>query len=108
LVSELQSYILSTTTETCSYTLVMNSISGFNRTSFQQQLKQGKADLLEWRRRRFNRTSFQQQLKRRDCGQTFNRQKLQSYILSTTTETSPYPKGGGACAASIVHPFNNN
>ena len=64
LVSELQSYILSTTTETCSYTLVMNSISGFNRTSFQQQLKQ-------W-----------------DVKAFYEDLRLQSYILSTTTETS--------------------
>ena len=61
LVSELQSYILSTTTETKN---VANCprLDGFNRTSFQQQLKPSRPE-------------------------TTRLMVLQSYILSTTTET---------------------
>ena len=33
---------------------------------------------------------------------------LQSYILSTTTETRGYRDFAACCIASIVHPFNNN
>ena len=58
----------------------------FNRTSFQQQLKRLVWD--NWQRFcGFNRTSFQQQLKRASAKQFINREELQSYILSTTTET---------------------
>ena len=59
--------------------------------------------------RSFNRTSFQQQLKPLPFGEMCARTRLQSYILSTTTETTGLP-----CfwirrrGASIVHPFNNN
>ena len=63
LVSELQSYILSTTTETLPRFRSKQPRYRFNRTSFQQQLKLSevmKANELGW---------------------------LQSYILSTTTET---------------------
>ena len=79
----------------------------------------------------FNRTSFQQQLKllaNLFCvliillqsyilsTTTETRQRLaedrrlllQSYILSTTTETVLSPAPYGVVDASIVHPFNNN
>ena len=63
-------------------------MSSFNRTSFQQQLKLlafcGVGDYA-----RFNRTSFQQQLKPREAKWSqIDFEKLQSYILSTTTETN--------------------
>ena len=125
----------------------------FNRTSFQQQLKQpitypcSTKDLasivhpfnnnwnpspLTWNESAvcFNRTSFQQQLKlnwiyftRIERLQSYilsttteTRQRLaedrrlllQSYILSTTTETFLSPAPYGVVDASIVHPFNNN
>ena len=60
----LQSYILSTTTETYCLTLVFDFFASFNRTSFQQQLKPEPPAFLP-----------------SPCS------KLQSYILSTTTET---------------------
>ena len=81
----LQSYILSTTTETL-FRNGKHKLSGcFNRTSFQQQLKQFLCYVLDVIKESFNRTSFQQQLKRR-CS---------SYY-------------GASNKASIVHPFNNN
>ena len=156
LVSELQSYILSTTTETsfsfknssnkgcfnrtsfqqqlkrgrldCSrilllsfnrtsfqqqlklagcFTSLISSLS-FNRTSFQQQLKQTKAPNLTTSQRSFNRTSFQQQLKRCFLNWSDRTCWLQSYILSTTTETSSLRPLFQHYLASIVHPFNNN
>ena len=59
--------------------------------------------------RSFNRTSFQQQLKRLlglvSCALSW---ALQSYILSTTTETIQRWWSWGIDSASIVHPFNNN
>ena len=60
---QLQSYILSTTTETCGRCSGMRERGSFNRTSFQQQLKQ-------W-----------------DVKAFYEDLRLQSYILSTTTET---------------------
>ena len=60
---ELQSYILSTTTETELYDIRFNAETGFNRTSFQQQLKLRRCSYGYWYFFRFNRTSFQQQLK---------------------------------------------
>ena len=112
LVSELQSYILSTTTETCG--LIIDCIAkeqasivhpfnnnwnssvserstqreGFNRTSFQQQLKLDQSGAVDCALGSFNRTSFQQQLKRTRAMRYGHIPKLQSYILSTTTETS--------------------
>ena len=105
----LQSYILSTTTETAYRDKVVKNISSFNRTSFQQQLKLGRIgdeNVLESFNRTsfqqqlkpiiyvsslknvsFNRTSFQQQLKLSAEGGRYESFKLQSYILSTTTET---------------------
>ena len=85
LVSGLQSYILSTTTETNSICRILNHIQSFNRTSFQQQLKLVRAYTV-W-----------------SCT------RLQSYILSTTTETwgTVFPEKNSHIA-SIVHPFNNN
>ena len=35
-------------------------------------------------------------------------EKLQSYILSTTTETEEFYINKDIIEASIVHPFNNN
>ena len=80
----LQSYILSTTTETHEY------------------------DILAYLRTCFNRTSFQQQLKHWESPRPRSRAPLQSYILSTTTETFSRLNYGSAYRASIVHPFNNN
>ena len=60
---KLQSYILSTTTETLSPFRAVQHSNSFNRTSFQQQLKL-KAELVSnITKISFNRTSFQQQLK---------------------------------------------
>ena len=107
----LQSYILSTTTETSGVISRYVQTSSFNRTSFQQQLKrhvryyttahnirfnrtsfqqQLKLGIVSARNvfPGFNRTSFQQQLKRSSDHQRSIRCRLQSYILSTTTETS--------------------
>ena len=180
LVSELQSYILSTTTETrapvrfsssdnasivhpfnnnwniSSYGLAVFTFLSFNRTSFQQQLKLFCFYVRKWRKNSFNRTSFQQQLKLtildgvQDDDVGFNRTSfqqqlkplivrycrsleicfnrtsfqqqlkrvgnalvhrlavLQSYILSTTTETCELRQFLLTLTASIVHPFNNN
>ena len=84
-LSALQSYILSTTTET-----------------YDKLKKERGGD-------RFNRTSFQQQLKPQIRGESLVRNSwLQSYILSTTTETEVVKFQKVALAASIVHPFNNN
>ena len=59
----------------------------FNRTSFQQQLKLSEDSLSRSKEFCFNRTSFQQQLKL-DCLFLIQEDiQLQSYILSTTTET---------------------
>ena len=104
----------------------------FNRTSFQQQLKLSDSSVIESTIIRFNRTSFQQQLKRslrtskifldiasivHPFNNNWNTWKLvrlpstmtlQSYILSTTTETFPAGKAEASIRASIVHPFNNN
>ena len=106
----LQSYILSTTTETVDYLRYKRQLGSFNRTSFQQQLKPKSRPLWNPCAVSFNRTSFQQQLKLRTASKSshvicFNRTSfqqqlkpcldsasavevaLQSYILSTTTET---------------------
>ena len=82
--------------------------------------------------RSFNRTSFQQQLKPQTPKRSGLQSQLQSYILSTTTETfalvysvedpSGFNRtsfqqqlkldladdGNNGNNASIVHPFNNN
>ena len=58
--------------------------------------------------RSFNRTSFQQQLKPLASYLKRIGGLLQSYILSTTTETFLSPAPYGVVDASIVHPFNNN
>ena len=87
LVSELQSYILSTTTETARPRHDAYGVLGFNRTSFQQQLKLKKVTSLPSFRDCFNRTSFQQQLKLDSDEILITANQLQSYILSTTTET---------------------
>ena len=155
LIILLQSYILSTTTETKLNLLhsdwtasivhpfnnnwndfqsaySFSSPHCFNRTSFQQQLKLSDSSVIESTIIRFNRTSFQQQLKRslrtskifldiasivHPFNNNWNTWKLvrlpstmtlQSYILSTTTETFPAGKAEASIRASIVHPFNNN
>ena len=61
--------------------------SRFNRTSFQQQLKRDTSLKTRTALSGFNRTSFQQQLKRLPLTWVRHSIKLQSYILSTTTET---------------------
>ena len=83
-LERLQSYILSTTTETIGQALNSSRSPSFNRTSFQQQLKQNVLYRL--------RDSL----------------RLQSYILSTTTETLAHDVFYVFRVASIVHPFNNN
>ena len=88
LVSELQSYILSTTTETCFCFPVEGNNFCFNRTSFQQQLKLFPISADQVTVLSFNRTSFQQQLKHKGKQLVVLRSELQSYILSTTTETT--------------------
>ena len=88
LVSELQSYILSTTTETHRWITYNIDSRSFNRTSFQQQLKLTRLLIISSMLCSFNRTSFQQQLKLSGKGETTFSRKLQSYILSTTTETA--------------------
>ena len=130
----LQSYILSTTTETKASSRLSRFRYGFNRTSFQQQLKHierigrielSKASIVHpfnnnwntsrvWRllilRDGFNRTSFQQQLKR-----------VRSLLKNACYRASivhPFNNNWNAIAAirllsafinaSIVHPFNNN
>ena len=86
LVSELQSYILSTTTETnvSDYTATHNIASivhpfnnNWNRVTTVVFKIHGS----------FNRTSFQQQLKQNAIYLGLCYRMLQSYILSTTTET---------------------
>ena len=84
-VFALQSYILSTTTETRSVSTRFCCQSSFNRTSFQQQLKLRPQRQAVSRRLSFNRTSFQQQLKQYGACHV-----------------------GKRLPASIVHPFNNN
>ena len=86
-VSLLQSYILSTTTETTQSQDTNLTARSFNRTSFQQQLKP-RSTVRDFPCTCFNRTSFQQQLKQITKRQRLAHWlKLQSYILSTTTET---------------------
>ena len=82
---QLQSYILSTTTETSLYLRQHFFSSSFNRTSFQQQLKHYFGTYWNIPVWSFNRTSFQQQLK---------------HLTSKITPDQ--------LLASIVHPFNNN
>ena len=109
LVSELQSYILSTTTETLRGVLFCLFRGGFNRTSFQQQLKRQYfsssvsgflASIVHPFNNNWNPCCF---------NQPAATPSLQSYILSTTTETVTFPWVQAArIRASIVHPFNNN
>ena len=87
LVSELQSYILSTTTETKRCVCLNDNKNCFNRTSFQQQLKHRNNNRFSQIPNCFNRTSFQQQLKHPRLLVNLPSFTLQSYILSTTTET---------------------
>ena len=103
----LQSYILSTTTETAGQ---------------KRKIRRDAASIVHpfnnnWNVLRcpnlffaicFNRTSFQQQLKLNHISVKGNALRLQSYILSTTTETTSLWLSCPAVAASIVHPFNNN
>ena len=109
LVSELQSYILSTTTETVYRCLVAGSLRCFNRTSFQQQLKRVSRPSLKDSYSRFNRTSFQQQLKpssKRSLKillKRFNRTSFQQQLKPIEEKINEY-----VGMASIVHPFNNN
>ena len=105
----LQSYILSTTTETQGIQDVAGEHQGFNRTSFQQQLKRKIKKRMVVTLISFNRTSFQQQLKLRcslrSCAwsRRFNRTSFQQQLKQShrPTLTVQY-------FASIVHPFNNN
>ena len=80
----------------------------FNRTSFQQQLKQVPKTWLfhwEWLQSYILSTTT-------ETGKRLTRSKtsstLQSYILSTTTETISFCVFVVTHFASIVHPFNNN
>ena len=108
LVSELQSYILSTTTETGS-PAPRRRISLWLQSYILSTTTE--TDIGEWSRARclgFNRTSFQQQLKPNRVLRHVISSALQSYILSTTTETHSRLTFLQERTASIVHPFNNN
>ena len=84
LVSELQSYILSTTTET--------------------ETKTGGRSLkIQLQSYILSTTTETSALKKFPTIVL-----LQSYILSTTTETRLTHRLNRSCSASIVHPFNNN
>ena len=132
-VWQLQSYILSTTTETYCNDGKNPRGYGFNRTSFQQQLKLGWSNVgissfCELQsyilstttetlvvtvprdtKRCFNRTSFQQQLKRYGVNRhrsrcfRFNRTSFQQQLKRMNLFTA-----SAIAEASIVHPFNNN
>ena len=134
LVSELQSYILSTTTETLATFTELDPLTHASIVHpFNNNWNKKKGAKWETFRLSFNRTSFQQQLKRQYFSSSvsgflasivhpfnnnwnpccFNQPaatpSLQSYILSTTTETVTFPWVQAArIRASIVHPFNNN
>ena len=86
LVSELQSYILSTTTETRAVVVNESRIRASIVHPFNNNWNQPGRPLIR-RLVRFNRTSFQQQLKRISAQPSAIPSALQSYILSTTTET---------------------
>ena len=85
LVSELQSYILSTTTETNVIVQSTGRSISFNRTSFQQQLKHWAAE-------------FANKLWQASIVHPFNN----NWNVSVNDECLV------VFAASIVHPFNNN
>ena len=84
-------------------------LSSFNRTSFQQQLKRVSRPALKESYSRFNRTSFQQQLKQLPtksfltASECFNRTSFQQQLKRRDTQRAPV-----RFSASIVHPFNNN
>ena len=103
----LQSYILSTTTETWGgglwlYAWLASIVHPFNNNWNRSDIVTYEIDS------GFNRTSFQQQLKLDTIGITIDTIGLQSYILSTTTETLSECLERTVMLASIVHPFNNN
>ena len=129
----LQSYILSTTTETIHHLDQRTHKNRFNRTSFQQQLKlsqkaQGVYDCIasivhpfnnNWNvkvimsihvdRAGFNRTSFQQQLKQ--WKPIFGICSIRASIVhpfNNNWNDGHIRSGPWLPAASIVHPFNNN
>ena len=130
-LKSLQSYILSTTTETRGYRdfaacCIASIVHPFNN-NWNELLSRkhcaGLASIVHpfnnnWNwilcvdlwsiRLGFNRTSFQQQLKPKSSISTKILSKLQSYILSTTTETDVCCLNVMTVSASIVHPFNNN
>ena len=108
LVSELQSYILSTTTETLFFFRAERLEGGFNRTSFQQQLKLGSSPLFVESVFASIVHPFNNNWNVEDSGGLEEPERLQSYILSTTTETLGARNVQEARKASIVHPFNNN
>ena len=107
--SLLQSYILSTTTETGTQDVAAEHQESFNRTSFQQQLKLNRCITWQTNLDSFNRTSFQQQLKRfiikssKENQTSFNRTSFQQQLKRLFQNMC-------LCCplASIVHPFNNN
>ena len=108
-MGQLQSYILSTTTETEWRNKRIHSNKRFNRTSFQQQLKH--KVLCQYRIFTLWLQSYI--LSTTTETKTFiplqiRHDLLQSYILSTTTETLGARNVQEARKASIVHPFNNN
>ena len=81
---ELQSYILSTTTETWAV-LRLPSLQSYILSTTTETSRRLYVTLRVFS---FNRTSFQQQLKQWDVKAFYEDLRLQSYILSTTTETS--------------------
>ena len=83
----LQSYILSTTTETLhssSDCPLFRQLQSYILSTTTETLRPPQRFFPRYR---FNRTSFQQQLKRIEVPEHSRPDELQSYILSTTTET---------------------
>ena len=85
--NKLQSYILSTTTETLhssSDCPLFRQLQSYILSTTTETLRPPQRFFPRYR---FNRTSFQQQLKRIEVPEHSRPDELQSYILSTTTET---------------------
>ena len=87
LVSELQSYILSTTTETQRQTENKIPLGSFNRTSFQQQLKLDQNFSINAANELQSYILSTTTETVKTSSRWLQRNTLQSYILSTTTET---------------------
>ena len=84
----LQSYILSTTTETWAWARQVLRLPSLQSYILSTTTETSRRLYVTLRVFSFNRTSFQQQLKQWDVKAFYEDLRLQSYILSTTTETS--------------------